>query len=89
MFLGVVPAVYQSLVVNPNQLSKESPYLARNLAATRTGFDLTSTSETPYSFTGDLSAAALQASAVTVLQHRLRIRRRCSAAMASSRSWPY
>ncbi len=32
---GVVPAVYQSLIVNPNQLSKERDYIARNLEATQ------------------------------------------------------
>ena len=34
---GVVPAVYQSLIVNPNELSKERDYIARNLEATRHG----------------------------------------------------
>jgi uncharacterized membrane protein (UPF0182 family) len=37
---GVVPAVYQSLIVNPNQLSKERDYIARNLEATRMAYDL-------------------------------------------------
>ncbi len=37
---GVVPAVYQSLIVNPNQLSKERDYIARNLEATKKAFDL-------------------------------------------------
>ncbi len=37
---GVVPAAYQSLVVNPNQLSKERDYIARNLEATRQAFGL-------------------------------------------------
>lgn len=37
---GIVPAVYQSLIVNPNQLSKERDYIARNLAATRQAYDL-------------------------------------------------
>ena len=35
VFLGIVPAVWQSLFVNPNQLAKEHPYIARNMAATR------------------------------------------------------
>jgi uncharacterized membrane protein (UPF0182 family) len=37
---GIVPAVYQSLIVNPNQLSKEREYIARNLEATRQAFGL-------------------------------------------------
>jgi hypothetical protein len=32
--------VYQSLIVNPNQLSKERDYIARNLEATRMAYDL-------------------------------------------------
>ncbi len=31
VFLGIVPAVWQSLFVNPNQLAKETPYIARNI----------------------------------------------------------
>ena len=71
VLLGIVPAVYQPLVVNPNQLAKESPYIARNIAATRTGFNLTSISETPYSLKGDLSATALQTNSVTIRNIRL------------------
>ena len=71
VLLGIVPAIYQPLVVNPNQLAKESPYIARNIAATRTGFNLTSISETPYSLKGDLSATALQANSVTIRNIRL------------------
>ena len=37
---GIVPAAYQSLVVNPNQLSKERDYIARNLEATRQAYGL-------------------------------------------------
>jgi uncharacterized membrane protein (UPF0182 family) len=71
VFLGIVPGVWQSLFVNPNQLSKELPYLTRNLAATRSAFDLTAISETPYALTGDLSASALASNAETVRNIRL------------------
>jgi uncharacterized protein len=37
---GVVPAVYQSLIVNPNQLTKERNYIANNLAATKAAYNL-------------------------------------------------
>ena len=37
---GVVPAVYQSLIVNPNQLTKEREYIAHNLAATKSAYQL-------------------------------------------------
>ena len=66
-----MPAVWQSLAVNPNQLTKETPYIANNIAATRSAYDLTAISETPYSLQGDLSAAQLQANDVTISNIRL------------------
>jgi uncharacterized membrane protein (UPF0182 family) len=71
VLLGIVPAVYQPLVVNPNQLAKESPFIARNIAATRAGFNLTAISETPYSLQGDLTASALQTNSETIRNIRL------------------
>jgi uncharacterized membrane protein (UPF0182 family) len=37
---GIVPAAYQSLVVNPNQLAKEREYISRNLDATKQAYNL-------------------------------------------------
>jgi len=37
---GIVPAVVQQLVVNPNELDRERPYITRNLEATRAAFNL-------------------------------------------------
>ena len=71
VLLGIVPAVWQSLIVNPNQLAKEKPYIAFNIAATRAAYDLTAISKTPYSLKGDLSAAALKVNGVTVRNIRL------------------
>ncbi len=71
VLLGIVPAVWQSLIVNPNQLAKEKPYIAFNIAATRAAYDLTAISKTPYSLKGDLSAAALKVNNVTVRNIRL------------------
>ena len=34
---GIVPAAYQSLVVNPNQLAKERQYISHNIDATEAG----------------------------------------------------
>src|SRR3954453_10773579 len=36
----IVPAVYQQFFVQPNELAKEKPYIARNINATRTAFGL-------------------------------------------------
>ena len=71
VLLGIVPALWQALFVNPNQLAKETPYITYNIAATRAAYDLTAISKTPYSLQGDLSAAALKANSVTVRNVRL------------------
>ena len=44
---GVVPAVYQSLIVNPNQLTKEREYISRNLVATRAAYLLNDITQEP------------------------------------------
>ena len=71
VLLAIVPAAWQSLSVNPNQLTKETPYMANDIAATRSAYDLTAISETPYSLQGDLSASQLQANGVTISNIRL------------------
>jgi uncharacterized protein len=71
VLLAIVPAIWQALAVNPNQLTKETPYIAYDIAATRSAYDLTAISETPYSLEGDLSAAKLQANNVTISNVRL------------------
>jgi len=71
IFMGIVPAVWQGLSVNPNQLAKETPYIADNIAATRSAYNLTAISETPYSLKGDLSSSQLQDNSVTVGNIRL------------------
>ena len=43
---GIVPAVYQSLIVNPNQLTKERTYIDRNLKATREAYQLNNITQT-------------------------------------------
>ena len=71
VLLAIVPAIWQGLTVNPNQLTKETPYIVNDIAATRSAYDLTAMSETPYSLQGDLSAAQLQANGVTISNIRL------------------
>jgi uncharacterized membrane protein (UPF0182 family) len=71
VFLGIVPAAYQSLFVNPNQLGRELPYLAYDLAATRAAYDLTEVSEKPYPLTGNLTSGLLAANPGTVGNIRL------------------
>ncbi len=71
VLLGIVPAVFQSLFVNPNQLSRELPYITYDLAATRSAYDLTAVSEKSYPLTGNLTATALRANPGTIGNIRL------------------
>lgn len=68
---GIVPAAYQSLVVNPNQLSKEREYLGNNLAATRAAYDLADITKRPLTQSTRLTADALVENEVTVRNVRL------------------
>ncbi|MGB3735898.1 MAG: UPF0182 family protein [Ilumatobacter sp.] len=60
---GVVyPAIIQGLVVNPDQESKESEFIARNVAATRQAYGLTEIDVRPIEFDNDeVSAVDVQA----------------------------
>ncbi|HTX67856.1 MAG TPA: UPF0182 family protein [Thermoleophilia bacterium] len=68
---GIVPAVYQSLIVNPNELSKERAYIARNIAATRTAFALDRIQQQPLNAKEPLTVAKLQANQPTMRNIRL------------------
>jgi uncharacterized membrane protein (UPF0182 family) len=71
VLLGIWPALTQSLVVSPNQGSKEEPYIARNIAATRAAYNLDVIKETAFPLKGDLTAAKLAANQTTVRNIRL------------------
>jgi uncharacterized membrane protein (UPF0182 family) len=68
---GIVPAVYQSLVVNPNQLAKEREYLANNLTATRQAYDLSDITKRPLTQSTRLTAADLRNNETTLRNIRL------------------
>ncbi len=67
----VFPAVMQSLVVSPNQQSKEGPYIAHNITATRAAYGLDKISQTQYPLTGDLTTAKLALNDATIRNIRL------------------
>jgi uncharacterized membrane protein (UPF0182 family) len=72
---GVVyPALVQSLIVRPNQASREAPYIARNIEATRIamglGANLENITEVPVTFE-DLTAADVEADLESLSQVRL------------------
>jgi uncharacterized membrane protein (UPF0182 family) len=68
---GIVPAVYQSLIVNPNQLTKERAYIANNLKATREAYQLNNITQTNLSPKTPLTPAKLTANQPTLQNIRL------------------
>ncbi|HEY5168774.1 MAG TPA: UPF0182 family protein, partial [Thermoleophilia bacterium] len=68
---GIVPAVYQSLIVNPNQLTKERAYIANNLAATRLAYNLEQITQTPLNPKTPLTPQKLLANQATLNNIRL------------------
>ncbi len=68
---GIVPAAYQSLIVNPNQLSKEREYIGRNLAATRAAYDLESIEQKPLATKAALTPERLKDNQPTLRNIRL------------------
>ena len=68
---GIVPAVYQSLIVNPNQLTKEREYIAHNIAATKTAYKLNEIEKQPLSPKSPLTPAKLEANQPTLRNIRL------------------
>jgi len=68
---GIVPAVYQSIIVNPNQLTKERTYITNNLAATRLAYNLDQITQTPLNPKTPLTPQKLLANQATLNNIRL------------------
>jgi hypothetical protein len=68
---GIVPAIYQSVIVNPNQLTKERPYITNNLAATRLAYNLDQITQTPLNPKTPLTPQKLLANQATLNNIRL------------------
>src|SRR5262249_61748273 len=58
---GVYPAIIQQFVVKPNELAKETPYITREIRATRLAYAVTRTKYRGYSGTRRESSADLLA----------------------------
>ncbi|AFZ56603.1 UPF0182 family protein [Anabaena cylindrica FACHB-243] len=67
----LVPAVVQSLIVQPNELQREQPYIQRTIALTRQAFDLESIDSQTFNPQGKLTEADLQANDLTIRNIRL------------------
>jgi uncharacterized membrane protein (UPF0182 family) len=68
---SILPAIVQSLLVEPNELERERPYIQRTIAQTRRAFALDRIDTQPFDPQGQLTAADLQANSLTVRNIRL------------------
>jgi uncharacterized protein len=68
---GLVPAAYQKLVVSPNELTRETPYLRAHIAATRKAWGLENVESHDLSGEVQLTMADIKANAATVDNVRL------------------
>ena len=69
--LVVAPTVVQRLVVQPNELQRERPYITNSIALTRAAFDLEAIESEPFDPSGDLTAADLEQNDLTLENIRL------------------
>ncbi|HEY5517788.1 MAG TPA: UPF0182 family protein [Coriobacteriia bacterium] len=68
---SIYPALIQQLVVSPNELAFEKPYIQRNITATRAAFDLTSVDATGFPAVDNLTAQDIVDATSTVKNTRL------------------
>src|SRR5438445_10116173 len=59
---GVYPALIQNFIVQPDQLHKERPYIARNIAATRAAYSLNTVDESAFNVADTPTPAEVRAS---------------------------
>ena len=71
MVLGVYPSLQQQLVVEPNELAREKPYISHNLEFTRHAYQLDQVQNQSYPVQNDLTAADLSRNQDTLNNIRL------------------
>jgi uncharacterized protein len=72
VIVGVVyPAIVQAVRVNPAQNALERPYIARNIAATRTALEINHVKTAPFAADQSLTPTALLANSATLQAVRL------------------
>ena len=70
--LGIAfPLLFQRLQVSPNEFSREEPFIARNITATRAAYQLDQIKESQYSANGSLDTAAIEENRDTLDNVRL------------------
>ncbi len=71
VFSTVLPVLVQKFVVKPNELAKESPYIAYNIDYTRKAYNLNKIKEVDFEVSDKLSAADLKKHDVTIQNIRI------------------
>ena len=71
LFATILPLVVQKLVVKPNELAKESPYIAYNIEHTRTAYNLNKIKEVDFPVSDKLSAEDIKKHNVTIQNIRI------------------
>lgn len=68
---ALIPSVVQKLIVGPNELVKETPFIKRNIAATRSGFALDTIQKREISGDKPITAEDIAANNLTIKNVRL------------------
>ncbi|WP_239345830.1 UPF0182 family protein [Frankia sp. Cj3] len=68
---GIYPAIVQQFQVRPNEASREAPYIARNIEATRAAYAIQQIAPLPYDASTVPDAAKLGADSATLSNARL------------------
>src|SRR3990172_1895370 len=68
---GIVPSVFQKLIVAPNELAKETPFIKNNIAATRQAYGLDKIEEREISGDKPLTAIDITSNNLTIKNVRL------------------
>ena len=71
LFSFLLPLLVQKFVVKPNELAKESPYIAYNIDYTRKAYQLSEIKEVDFEVKDQLSAQDLQENDVTIQNIRI------------------
>jgi uncharacterized membrane protein (UPF0182 family) len=71
VFAAGLPILVQKFVVKPNELAKESPYIAYNIDATRKAYNLERIKEVPFKVNDTLSAEDIQQNDITIQNIRI------------------
>jgi uncharacterized membrane protein (UPF0182 family) len=71
LFATILPTLVQKLVVKPNELGKESPYIAYNIDYTRKAYNLNKIQEVDFPVSDTLSAGDIEEHNVTIQNIRI------------------